>query len=806
MNRLECEENIFNIHDNIVVNLVHIANGIPLYTLRHEDVISILFAMKCRKVAKGWTFYVGNTSGVLIESIYDANLYACLLEKLTEQFDTTKPICRKGIVDLRQELNPKLDMFTEENTKVICEIPLVKGKIDLTVNDDKFSPYKIPQFSDRIYDSMLMTDTFDELCVKLTQSVEEGINFLRVEASEIIAFLATDSERIVKPGIPPHIPIAYGLKGPSLSNKIFRNMRNDIRNELHSRKTSVLCEVYDGQFHDIIVNSDDGRPLTRLQHAKEHFKSVMDNNDKSDLLDCLLPYSEITSEDKNELKNVPFQNGKIHTMESITVAMKRVLVDKDHFIREIHITTNEVNNYSLKDIVTNHRSALWNKYLRNVNPNLHNANEYVDTKLSQDELTELIRGTKLHRRLFHQVEAQDMSELIDIDDSDDPDYLPQNEELSEISDSEPDVDISVHNLSTVSVSSNGQSCIKKILGSLQQLNNKHNWINETIDSLLKDYFNSKCGLSKFFMYEMDIINRHVKHFFGKELFQKKDCKELRVRKLFQQLKCIPQLMIYESSDDEHIVMHQPKTLFEIYRNFITHSKYPKEFLAAQVCKINHMESVSEWESRSNVDIIVDLPWINTQHLIFNYPEWNCDRKQCEMRTFDCTHILNNLRFHACNKGFDNLRTQAFIDVSNEDHDVLPRALVEDKIDRQNCTISQRFFSKDVQKILTRLGHDSEAQFVHYTRNWFRACDERGMDMKIRLWHLNNAYEYFLQHLSLTDYPPPTTHVGGIPIKTYEALLHSISTRFSLFQLSSNSCYNSRAISTLAVESFFSDLS
>ena len=80
--------------------------------------------------------------------------------------------------------------------------------------------------------------------------------------------------------------------------------------------------------------------------------------------------------------------------------------------------------------------------------------------------------------------------------------------------------------------------------------------------------------------------------------------------------------------------------------------------------------------------------INTQHLIFNYPEWNSDRKQCEMHTFDYTHILNNLHFHACNKGFHNVCTQAFIDVSNEDHDVLPRALVEDKIDRQNCTRSQ----------------------------------------------------------------------------------------------------------------------
>ena len=367
--------------------------------------------------------------------------------------------------------------------------------------------------------------------------------------------------------------------------------------------------------------------------------------------------------------------------------MKRVLVDNDHFIHEILIATNEVNNYSMKDIVTNPRISLWNKYLCNVSPNIHNANVNVDTKLSQQELTELIRGTKLHQRLFHHAESQDMSEFIDSDESDDPDYVPPNEELSENSDSKPDVqfndeEMSGHNLSTVSVSSNSQSCIKKILHSLQQIDNKHNWQNKTVDSLLKEYFNSRIGISKLFMYEMDIINQEVKNFFRKQLFRRNDSKQVQVRKLFQILKSIPQLLIYESSDDEQITMQQPKSLFEIYRNFITQSKY--KFLAAQVCKINHMESVRERESNSNVD----LPWINTQHLIFNYPEWNSDRKQCEMHTLDYTHIWNNLHFHACNKGFHNVRTQAFIDVSNEDHDILHRALVEDKIDQQNCTISQ----------------------------------------------------------------------------------------------------------------------
>ena len=64
----------------------------------------------------------------------------------------------------------------------------------------------------------------------------------------------------------------------------------------------------------------------------------------------------------------------------------------------------------------------------------------------------------------------------------------------------------------------------------------------------------------------------------------------------------------------------------------------------------------------------------------------------------------------------------------------------------------------------------------------------------------------LEKLQLDDYPPATTHIAGIPVKTYEAILHCISKRFTLFNLSSSKSYDSRSISTLAVESFFSDLS
>ena len=45
----------------------------------------------------------------------------------------------------------------------------------------------------------------------------------------------------------------------------------------------------------------------------------------------------------------------------------------------------------------------------------------------------------------------------------------------------------------------------------------------------------------------------------------------------------------------------------------------------------------------------------------------------------------------------------------------------------------------------------------------------------------------------------------MPIKTFEAILHTISTRFILYGLCDDKSFNNRAISTLAVESFFSDL-
>ena len=98
------------------------------------------------------------------------------------------------------------------------------------------------------------------------------------------------------------------------------------------------------------------------------------------------------------------------------------------------------------------------------------------------------------------------SEITDTE-SDDSDYRPEEESV--ISESESDVEVNeftLHNISNISKTSTGESCMKRILEKLKQRNNKHNWRNESLDSFVLKYLSSKKGINKLFNYELDVIN------------------------------------------------------------------------------------------------------------------------------------------------------------------------------------------------------------------------------------------------------------------------------------------------------------
>ena len=101
-----------------------------------------------------------------------------------------------------KDIIPVLERFAETNTKAMLEVQLMRDVIGQYRMVGKFLAYNILQTPMRPENMEIPYMTFQEICYELSDLIEEGYNFLRVEASEIFAFVATNSDRIIQPGIP----------------------------------------------------------------------------------------------------------------------------------------------------------------------------------------------------------------------------------------------------------------------------------------------------------------------------------------------------------------------------------------------------------------------------------------------------------------------------------------------------------------------------------------------------------------------------------------------------------------------------
>ena len=109
-------------------------------------------------------------------------------------------------------------------------------------------------------------------------------------------------------------------------------------------------------------------------------------------------------------------------------------------------------------------------------------------------------------------------------------------------------------------------------------------------------------------------------------------------------------------------------------------------------------------------------------------------------------------------------------MSETNHDVLPKSIIDDKLDRQSISIAQHFFSAAVEAELEKNGDDKEASFVILVREWYKACDRQGINVYKRVRDLQKFYEFLIKLVDWKDLPPPSSHIKGMPVQTYESLL------------------------------------
>ena len=96
---------------------------------------------------------------------------------------------------------------------------------------------------------------------------------LRDPGKELLVFMLTDKDRKQSKNVPYSYPVAYAMKGNSMTNKHLEFLVDKVRNILKERRIPVLCEAYDGQWHKFVTEDKKGQALTKL-HGHDNWNKV----------------------------------------------------------------------------------------------------------------------------------------------------------------------------------------------------------------------------------------------------------------------------------------------------------------------------------------------------------------------------------------------------------------------------------------------------------------------------------------------------------------------------------------------------
>ena len=131
----------------------------------------------------------------------------------------------KRVPIFKASLKEKLTKYVTANSTFLVQLPscyAAEGTLDTNVAT---GPYHIPPSPPfNLTSSMSVANDIRVICSNSMTLVDESFQLLRDKASEILAFIATDLDRKFSTTIPPHMPVAYAMKGRSLSITTMRKL------------------------------------------------------------------------------------------------------------------------------------------------------------------------------------------------------------------------------------------------------------------------------------------------------------------------------------------------------------------------------------------------------------------------------------------------------------------------------------------------------------------------------------------------------------------------------------------------------
>ena len=139
------------------------------------------------------------------------------------------------------------------------------------------------------------------------------------------------------------------------------------------------------------------------------------------------------------------------------------------------------------------------------------------------------------------------------------------------------------------------------------------------------------------------------------MFKSSDIKHVKINKISQ--------MFGDKSlwKEKNECIKNPKSSKDIAFKQVSSANVPKPVIATSVGRIKH-----HLEHTSHIPLEIYIKHRKEYFQLYSFPEYYTMCQQLEPRTLDLTHLLTNLRAHACRSGFEFSDKEAFICVSEVD--------------------------------------------------------------------------------------------------------------------------------------------
>lgn len=658
----------------------------------------------------------------------------------------------------RVNVKEQVKCFAEMNTSVSMEIPLAKCVETNQAVRDGTSPFKKHKDYVHIHvDKERLMHNIQNVLSECLCVIRDAHTISRHKASEMLIFMLSDSDRMKLQTDDTYThAIGYAMKGHSLNVKTLRQMLELLRNTCKQYTIPILCECFDGQWANLAFKDENGKPLTLLHLLNDSWEKSRNLSRRN----IILKFNKISTVKTEDLVNVctDLTSGQQNSLHgNIKVSVKRHHKEKCFYIVESGWGTSESDHPLLNKLNLS-------KVKKNIKDDTRN--ECVQNK---GKITGLLPDD------IDFVSTMDPDLLHDI-------YHDRNGNND---------DLTLEDF----ICSPRLQLITEILNELKSFGKAPEWNQYNEDDLFPHILIDKETLLMFTRHDLDIIISVIEKYTRRKIFTTKDTKDNRAAKI---------AFLFGSGKLMCKADHKVPSLKSIAVNCV--EAFPLRVLQSVHASIMHINQKRLWHDEATITMSAYVPIVNDYVPLFYYPEFSRSRNQVEFRTMDYTHQLTNIRSIICRKGIDNVKSSEFHRICNEHPHVLSKGIVVGELDKQCASMAIQLFSQEVEDKLTENQAYSEALFVKLIRNWYKACDERGIAADERVNNLWALYAYLTKDVDFDMFPGYTQYVKGIPIITYAGMLQNISVRMALYQQAKCCTYNHRSISSLVCESFFSTVS